>query len=82
MEDQIGSVQEGKKADLILLNLKHPHLTPPHNLISHMVYAARGSDVSTTIVNGNPLMIDHQFLTVDFEKTIHDAEQCAQELIN
>lgn len=80
MEKQLGSIEEGKKADLIMLDLKKPHLTPHHDLLSHLVYAAQGSDVCTTIVNGKPLMLDHEFLTLDYDHILADAEQCAQKL--
>jgi len=80
IEKEIGSIEEGKKADIILLDLHKPHFTPRHNLVSHIVYAARGSDVCTTIVNGKPIMIDHAFLTLDYEKTLEIAEKYAKEL--
>jgi len=80
MEKEIGSIEDGKKADLIIIDLNKPHLTPHYDLMSHLVYAARGSDVSTTIVNGKPLMLDNKFLTMDYEKAIENAERCAREL--
>lgn len=80
MEKEIGSIEEGKKADIIILDLNKPHLTPKHDYVSHLVYSARGNDVSTTIVNGKPLMLDNEFLTLDYEKTIDNAEMCAKEL--
>jgi 5-methylthioadenosine/S-adenosylhomocysteine deaminase len=76
----LGSLEEGKTADLILLDLKKPHLTPLHDPISHLVYAARGSDVCTTIVNGIPLMLNRAFLTIDYEKTLEQAQQYATKL--
>jgi 5-methylthioadenosine/S-adenosylhomocysteine deaminase len=82
IEKEIGSIIEGNIADIIMIDLKKPHLTPKHDFISHLVYAARGSDVSTTIVNGTPLMIDGEYLTVDFDQLLFDAEKCAKELIN
>jgi 5-methylthioadenosine/S-adenosylhomocysteine deaminase len=80
MEDRIGSLEEGKKADIIMVDVRKPHLTPHHDHISNLVYAARGSDVVTTIVNGKPVMINRGFLTLDYEATLTDAETCAQEL--
>jgi 5-methylthioadenosine/S-adenosylhomocysteine deaminase len=82
MEKGIGSIEEGKKADIIMLDLNKPHLTPRHDMISLLVYSARGSDVCTTIVDGKPVMIDNKFLTIDCGKTIEDAEKCAKELIS
>jgi len=80
MEKDIGSIEEGKKADIIMLDLKKPHLTPHHDYVSHLIYAARGSDVCTTIVNGKPLMIENKFLTLDYNNILEDAEKCAKEL--
>ena len=82
MEKELGSIEVGKKADVIMIDLNKPHLTPRHDLVSHLVYAARGSDVSTTIVDGKPLMLNKEFLTMDYEKTMENAERCAKELIS
>lgn len=82
VRETLGSIQEGMTADLIMLDLQKPHLTPRYNLVSHLVYAVRSSDVLTTIVHGKPLMLNREFLTVDYEKTLEDAEQCAKELIS
>jgi 5-methylthioadenosine/S-adenosylhomocysteine deaminase len=80
MEKYIGSVEEGKKADLVMLDLNKPHLTPTHDFLSHVVYAANGNDVYATIVNGKILKLDKEFLTLDFEETLEEAERCAKEL--
>lgn len=82
VEKEIGSIEEGKKADLIMIDLKKPHLTPQHDLISHLVYASRGSDVCTTIVNGKPLMLEGEFLTLNYDDILENAEKCAKELIS
>jgi len=63
-----------------MLDLKKPHLTPQHDLISHLVYSARGSDVVTTIVNGKPLMLEGEFLTLNYDELLENAEKCAKEL--
>jgi 5-methylthioadenosine/S-adenosylhomocysteine deaminase len=82
MGEKIGLIDEGKIADIIILDLKKPHFVPSHNLISHLVYTARGDDVSSTIVNGKPLMIEKKFITLDYSKTLENAEKCAMELIS
>jgi 5-methylthioadenosine/S-adenosylhomocysteine deaminase len=76
----LGSLEEGKTADLIMVDLKKPHLTPLHDPVSHLVYAVRGSDVCTTIVNGAPLMLDREFLTIDVEETLEHSGKIALEL--
>jgi 5-methylthioadenosine/S-adenosylhomocysteine deaminase len=82
VQHTLGSLEDGKTADLIMIDLKKPHLTPLHDPVSHLVYAVRGTDVSTTIVNGKPLMLNRDFLTIDYEKTMEQAQRCAQELIS
>ena len=81
-QETLGSLEVGKTADVIMIDLKRPHLTPRYNLVSHLVYAVRGSDVRTTIVHGKPVMLDREFLTLDYDKTLEDAERCAAELIS
>ena len=56
LEDQIGSLESGKKADLIRINLDQSHLTPCHNPMALLVYSARGSDVIAVMVNGKWLV--------------------------
>ena len=63
--DRIGSLEPGKKADLIVLDLNQPHLTPIYHPVSHLVYAARGSDVIHSVINGRLVMRDRQLLTLD-----------------
>lgn len=55
IENETGSLEIGKKADIILIDFKKPHLTPCFSEISHIVYSAKGSDVAMTIVNGKIL---------------------------
>jgi 5-methylthioadenosine/S-adenosylhomocysteine deaminase len=80
VQHTLGSLEEGKTADLIMIDLKKPHLTPLHDPISHLVYAVRGPDVCTTIVNGTPLMLEKEFLTIDVEKTLEHSKKIASEL--
>jgi 5-methylthioadenosine/S-adenosylhomocysteine deaminase len=67
MEREIGSIESGKRADLIVVDLSALHLTPRYNVVSHLVYAAKASDVTDTIVNGRPLMRNRRLLTLDEE---------------
>ena len=80
VQQSLGSIEEKKIADLILIDLKKPHLTPLHDPVSQVIYAARGTDVCTTIVNGKILMHNNEFLTIDVQKTLECAEKDAQEL--
>ena len=64
LENEIGSIDLGKKADIVLVNMKTAHLTPFRNPISHLVYSANGGDVDTVICNGEILMKNRELLTL------------------
>ncbi|MCX5876610.1 MAG: amidohydrolase [Deltaproteobacteria bacterium] len=64
-ETRIGSLEPGKKADLIVLDMNKPHLTPMYNIPSHLVYAATGSDVVHSVINGRVVMRNRELLTMD-----------------
>ena len=66
-EGHIGSLAPGKKADVIVLDLDQPHLTPLYNVPSHLVYAARGADVLHSFIGGRQVMHNRQLLTIDLE---------------
>lgn len=68
LEKDIGSLEVGKKADLILVNTRVPHWQPHNDVIAHLVYSARGSDVDTVIVNGRVLMAGRRLKTLDLER--------------
>jgi 5-methylthioadenosine/S-adenosylhomocysteine deaminase len=70
LDDIIGSLEIGKKADVIVIDTRKPHLVPVYNPVSHIVYAAQGSDIRDVIVNGQLLVKDRKILTVDLENTI------------
>lgn len=68
--DRIGSLEPGKKADMIVLNLDHPHLVPLYNIPSHLIYAARGGDVLHSVINGNIVMKNRELLTLDENEVV------------
>jgi len=68
-----GSLEEGKKADIIIVDTNSPHLTPIYNPFSHLVYAARGSDVSHSIIDGKLVMENRNLLTIDLEDVMEKA---------
>jgi 5-methylthioadenosine/S-adenosylhomocysteine deaminase len=80
LKDRIGSLEEGKLADIICIDAHSPHLTPCHDPISNLVYTARGSDVCTTIVNGTLLYHDRQFLTLSDDEILQKAQVIAKDL--
>ena len=81
LESFIGSLETGKKADLIIVDTAQPHLTPMYNPVSHMVYAARGSDVTTVIINGTVVMEGCQLKTMDLRSVIDNVNKIAREII-
>jgi len=81
VDDQIGSLAPGKKADLIVLDLNQPHLTPLYNIPSHLVYAARGADVVHSIINGTPVMQNRKLLTLDESALIARMGEIAQKIL-
>lgn len=81
MEKEIGSVEVGKKADVILIDLNKPHLTPLTNPVSHLVYAASGSDVDTVIVDGKVIMQGRQVKTINEEKVLRLANEQTYDLL-
>ncbi|MCG1012212.1 amidohydrolase [Tepidanaerobacter sp. GT38] len=81
IEDELGSLEVGKKADIILIDLRKPHLVPLNNPLSAICYSAQSSDVHTVIVDGKILMENYELKTIDIEKAMHDAEDAARKLI-
>ncbi|NOZ42227.1 MAG: amidohydrolase [Alphaproteobacteria bacterium] len=75
-----GDLVVGKRADLIQLDISSAHMTPLYNVYSQLVYAAAGSDVVTTIVDGHILLENGKFLTLDADKTIRDANKMAAKI--
>jgi 5-methylthioadenosine/S-adenosylhomocysteine deaminase len=63
--DRLGSLEVGKRGDVILLDLDVPHMVPVYNVISHLVYAAHSSDVRTVIIDGRVVMRDRELSTLD-----------------
>ena len=77
MDQQIGSLEAGKRADLIVVSMHEARQTPMYDPISHLVYTTRGDDVRATIVNGRILMKDRQLRTLDKATVIADANRLA-----
>jgi 5-methylthioadenosine/S-adenosylhomocysteine deaminase len=86
MDDQIGSLETGKKADIILVDMHTPSLTPVFtdqncNVPAHLVFAAHGDNVDTVIIDGRVIMEARELKTVDENKVIADATRAAHEVI-
>jgi len=75
MEKEIGSLEVGKKADVIILELNRPHLQPVYNLPSHLVYSVTGADVRDVIIDGKLVMENRKLLTLDEELILKKAAE-------
>ena len=82
MEKFIGSIETGKQADIILVDMNQPHLTPLYNCYSQLVYAARGADVKTSIINGKIVMKDRQLRTIDLPTARENVRVVADDIIH
>ena len=80
MGDIIGSLEAGKKADIIIIDIRSPHLMPMYNIYSHLVYAVTGSDVVTSVVNGRVLMEDRVLTTLDVDEVMAAVNRIAQDI--
>jgi 5-methylthioadenosine/S-adenosylhomocysteine deaminase len=80
LADRLGSLEAGKRADLILLNLEVPHLMPLYNPISHLVYAIHSADVQTVIIEGQVVMRDRVLLTLDEQQIFRQAQAVASQI--
>jgi 5-methylthioadenosine/S-adenosylhomocysteine deaminase len=80
LDDKIGVLKSGMRADMIQISLKAPHLTPLYNVTSHLVYAAGAEDVVTTIIEGVVLMKDRNMTQMDEEAILSAARAKAAEI--
>ncbi|MGI9860855.1 amidohydrolase family protein [Moorella naiadis] len=76
----IGSLEPGKRADLIVIDCNKPHIVPNFNPVSTMVYAAQGQDVDTVFIDGRPVMRHRQVLNMDENKILAEATRAARDL--
>jgi 5-methylthioadenosine/S-adenosylhomocysteine deaminase len=77
-----GRIEAGAAADLAVIDLDAPHLTPEHDLVSHLAYAVRGSDVRHTICDGEVVMRDREVLTLDEAAVMARAAERAEGLLD
>lgn len=81
MDSDIGSLEPGKKADVILLDVNKPHMYPKHDLTSHVIYSASASDVTTVIIDGKLVMENGVLVDVDEQEILRKAEEKAKALV-
>ncbi len=75
---QVGVLKPGLKADLIIIDLNQPHLTPLYDPFSHVVYAATGADVQTVLVHGQIVVEDRELKSFDLHETLARARELAR----
>lgn len=80
MDRLTGSLEVGKKADLILIGLDKPHLTPIYNEYSQLVYAAGGADVDCVVIDGKVVMEDRRLLTINEKDVMQEVRAIAREV--
>ncbi len=80
LDREIGSLEVGKRGDVILVDLRRPNLKPLSNPVSHLVYAARGCDVCTVVVDGRVVVHEGSFRTLDMAEVCRFAEEEALDL--
>ena len=80
LEKQIGSLEAGKKADVILVDTSAPHGTPMYNVYSQLVYALKASDVKTVVIGGKVVMQDRQMLTLNEKEILAKAQDYKKQI--
>jgi 5-methylthioadenosine/S-adenosylhomocysteine deaminase len=75
-----GTLDEGKLADVAVVNLQAPHLLPMHNIVNALVYCAKASDVEATIINGKVVMQERRITTIDEAEVLRRGTEVGQDL--
>ena len=78
LDHLVGAIRPGMKADLLMINLDKPHLTPMYSEYSHLVYVVNGSDVDTVFINGKLVMENRNLLTIDVREAMARVRRIAQ----
>jgi cytosine/adenosine deaminase-related metal-dependent hydrolase len=80
ISDQVGSLETGKRADLITINTDVPHLTPIWNPVATVVFATQGADVHTVVIDGKIVVQNHEILTLDEKAIVAEARRRTPEI--
>jgi 5-methylthioadenosine/S-adenosylhomocysteine deaminase len=78
MESEIGILRPGMKADIVIVDLNKPHLTPMYDAYSTLVYSANGSDVRTAIINGRIVMENRKLLTINEKQVMEKVNEISE----
>ena len=79
-EHELGTLEIGHKADMIMINIDQPHIQPTHNLLNTLIESVNSSDVTDVIVDGKLLMKNREVLTLDEEKIKYESKLALKEL--
>lgn len=80
LDSEIGSIEKGKRADIVLLDLKNPSMNPQNNLISALSYSANGSETDTVIIDGEIVMENRRLLTVNETEVYENVNKIAKRM--
>ncbi|VAX33839.1 S-adenosylhomocysteine deaminase; Methylthioadenosine deaminase [hydrothermal vent metagenome] len=80
--DKLGSLEKGKLADIVIVDLNKPHLAPIYNIYSHLVYSAKASDVESVMVNGRLIINGHQLSIAQEEEIIFKAGEWKERIVS
>jgi 5-methylthioadenosine/S-adenosylhomocysteine deaminase len=80
LSHQIGSLEVGKRADVVVVDTRKPHLTPQYDAVSHLVYAASGSDVRDVIIDGRLVVQDRRILNMNLEAVMASVSTLARRI--
>lgn len=83
-DKQIGSIEEGKKADMIIIDPKRSNLIPSHDfsLVPNLVHSGDGSDVESALINGKIVMENRKFMTLDYDDVLEHAQKTAEKIVD
>ncbi len=81
MEDRLGSLEPGKRADIVVVSTDAPRLHPMFDPVSHLVYAAKGADVRHVVVEGRVVMRDRKVLTLDEAAVLAGADRLRRQVV-
>ena len=80
IDSEVGSLEENKKADIIIIDINKPHLCPMHDIYSLLAYSVNGADVETSIINGQIVMENRQILNADEQEIMRDCRRITESL--
>jgi 5-methylthioadenosine/S-adenosylhomocysteine deaminase len=80
LEKEIGSLEVGKRADLITISLAKPHAVPSYNVYSQIVYAAKGGDIEDVFINGKQIVSARRVLTLNEQEIYRKAAEYQRQI--